>query len=105
VLLTQPRFQSSQKGRALFLAYAQTLFGAQAASALVRGRALGFIDFAQLDFMRVFPHTQRRRILPAMSGRASHERDISITPTAGMALRISGRSFPRSSLLGYTARK
>src|SRR5262245_23354726 len=30
VLLTQPRFQSSQKGRALFLAYAQTLFGAQA---------------------------------------------------------------------------
>ena len=30
VLLTQPRFQSSQKGRALFLAHAQTLFGAQA---------------------------------------------------------------------------
>jgi hypothetical protein len=30
VLLTQPRFQSSQKGRALFLAYAQALFGAQA---------------------------------------------------------------------------
>src|SRR3979490_2947700 len=30
VLLTQPRFQSSQNGRALFLAYAQTLFGAQA---------------------------------------------------------------------------
>ena len=30
VLLTQPRFQSSQKGRALFLGYAQTLFGAQA---------------------------------------------------------------------------
>src|SRR4051794_19532469 len=30
VLLTQPRFQSSQKGHALFLAYAQTLFGAQA---------------------------------------------------------------------------
>ena len=29
-LLTQPRFQSSQKGRALFLAYAQTFFGAQA---------------------------------------------------------------------------
>src|SRR6478609_9992788 len=30
VLLTQPRFQSSQNGRALFLAYAQTLFGAPA---------------------------------------------------------------------------
>jgi IS66 C-terminal element len=30
VPLTQPRFQSSQNGRALFLAYAQTLFGAQA---------------------------------------------------------------------------
>src|SRR5438477_12001009 len=28
VLLTQPRFQSSQKGRALFLAHAQTIFGA-----------------------------------------------------------------------------
>jgi hypothetical protein len=30
VLRTQPHFQSSQKGRALFLAHAQTLFGPQA---------------------------------------------------------------------------